>query len=242
MSFEILNSKDHASLRINTQARAEFGDQVMQCITFPFEFRNIQAWYPIFFQTDRDSNLYPLALFGFEEGENLFLQEPDWKAGYVPAMMRREPFLIGVKEGQDAAGEIHQARVLSIDVEHPRVSQEEGESLFNPLGDRTDYLEEQANLLETLHDGLSHCQAFTQTLQEYELIEDVTLDIRLNDGTHNQMIGLSAVNEDAVRELTGDQLEKLSKEGFLMPLYMAIASMSNVQRLIELKNDRVAAA
>ena len=236
--FEVLNNQDHADLKVITDYRASFGDAQMQVMVFPFEFRNIQAHYPIFFQVDANGQFYPIALLGFEEGENLFLDEPNWRAPYIPAMLRRQPFLVGVKDASKSDGSTEQARVLSIDLKHPRVSHVEGEALFKPLGGRSEFLEEQAGLLETLHDGLGHCQAFTNALAEHGLIESVTLDISLNDGSRNQLIGLSAINEERVQELTGDVLEAFSKEGYLLPLFMVLASSTNMRTLIDLKNQR----
>ena len=41
---------------------------VKYVMTFPFEFRNIQSCYPIFFQKDASSGkFFPLALFGFDD-------------------------------------------------------------------------------------------------------------------------------------------------------------------------------
>lgn len=239
--LELLNKVDHADLRVITDRGARFGDEVMQVMVFPFEFRNLQASYPIFFQTDRDGNYYPIALLGFEDGENLFLDEPGWKVPYIPAMLRREPFLVGLKDAQTETGETVAARLLSLDTNHPRVSLEEGEALFQPLGGHTSFLEEQSVLLEQLHDGLEHCRAFVDALREQGLIEALTLDIELNDGSRNQLIGLSGIDEEKLRELPGEVLQAWSEQGFLMPLFMVLASLSNVRTLIELKNQRVEA-
>ena len=237
--LELLNKVDHADLRVITDRGARFGDKVMQVTVFPFEFRNLQDSYPIFFQTDRDGNYYPIALLGFEEGENLFLDEPGWNAPYIPAMLRREPFLVGLKDAQTETGETRQARLLSLDTNHPRVSLEEGEALFQPLGGHTNFLEEQSALLERLHDGLEHCRSFVNALRERSLIEALTLDIELNDGSRNQLIGLSGIDEEGLQQLSGEVLQEWSEKGFLMPVFMILASMSNMRRLIELKNQQV---
>jgi len=60
----------------------------------------------------------------------------------------------------------------------------------------------------------------------------------LRDGSKNQLLGYSTINEDAVRGLSGEQLATLAAEGFLMPLFMMLASMSNLRRLIDLKERR----
>ena len=236
--FALLNNVDHRDVRIITERSARYGDAVMQVPTFPFEFRNVQAFYPILFQQEANGGFYPVALFGFQEGENLFLDDDGWHAAYVPAMVRREPFLIGFQESKDSANP-GRTRVLSLDMQHPRVSADAGggEALFQPLGGRTPFLEEAADLLETIYSGIEHNKAFTRALAEHDLIEAVTLEVELKDGSRSQLIGYHCLNEEKVQALSGGILGEFNREGFLAPMFMVLASMGNIQRLVALKND-----
>lgn len=233
----MLNNVDHRDLRIITERSAAYGDDVMFCMTFPFEFRSVQAFYPILFHRDGRGELYPVALFGFVSGENLFLDEAGWNARYVPAMIRRQPFLIGFEAGSGPGGE--RRRMLSLDTAHPRVGRERGEPLFEPLGGRTAFLEEMATLLETLYQGADVNKRFVEALQEHGLIESVTFDIALADGSRNQLLGFYAIDEEKVRGLPDEALGKLSRNGFLMPLFMMLASTANVRTLVDLKQARL---
>ena len=236
--FVLINEQEHQDVKIITERSARYGDDVMMALTFPFEFRNVQAHYPILFQRDGQGTLYPVALFGFEERENLFLNETGWRASYVPAMVRRAPFLIGFTES--STGSDGPTRMMSLDMAHPRVNTERGEPLFEPFGGRTPFLENAANLLETLYAGTEHNAAFVAALQEHDLVESVTFEIVLNDGSRNELIGFSAIAEEKVQALRGNVLEEFSDKGYLMPLFMALASMANVQGLVELKNEKLA--
>ena len=237
----MLNNVDHKDVRIITERSAEYGDNVMFAMTFPFEFRSVQAHYPILFHRNERGEFYPVALFGFQSGENLFLDATGWNARYVPAMIRRQPFLIGF-ESAAGPGAGEGRRMLSLDMDSPRVSKERGQPLFEPLGGRTPFLEEMATLLETLYQGAEHGKEFVRALQEHGLIESVTFDIALDDGSRNQLLGFSAIDEDKVRALSDAALGKLSREGFLMPLFMMLASTVNVRSLIDLKNARLKGA
>ncbi len=237
-NFALLNNVDHQDVRIITERSAAYGDNVMYTMTFPSEFRDIQAHYPILFQKDESGEYFPIALFGFEQQENLFLDETGWRARYVPAMIRRQPFLIGYQKPKDQA-DAEANRMLSIDMDHPRISTETGEPLFQPLGGRTEYLEHMANLLEAIYQGVEHSKAFVAALAEHKLIESVGFDIALDDGTRNQLLGFFAIDEEKLVQLPGDVLESFSRQGFLMPLFMIVASMSNVRTLIEEKNRRM---
>ncbi len=233
--YALLNNVDHAETRVITERSARYGDDRMQALVFPFEFRNVQACYPILFQQDGTGSFYPLALFGFEEKENLFLDESGWQAPYIPAMVRREPFLIGFQDSK-AQGETERTRVLSLDMDHPRVNTEHGESLFQPLGGRTPFLEGVADLLETIYAGIDHNRLFVAALQEHELLEAMTLEIELKDGSRNQLIGFHCLAEEKIQALSAEVLGELNERGYLMPMFMVLASMGNIQRLVELKN------
>ena len=234
----MLNNVDHKDVRIVTDRSAAYGDNVMFALTFPYEFRSVQAFYPILFHKDGRGEYYPVALFGFQDGENLFLDASGWHARYVPAMVRRQPFLIGFGPAA-AEGDGDRRRMLSLDMDSPRISKERGEPLFEPLGGRTPFLEEMATLLERLYHGTEHGKAFVAALQEHGLIESVNFEITLQDGSKNQLLGFYAIDEDKVQALSGEALGDLSAKGFLMPLFMMLASTVNMAALVDLKNARM---
>ena len=233
-NFELLNNVDHQDVRVITDRSAAYGDGVMYAVTYPAEFRDIQSTYPILFHTNENGDYYPIALMGFQDGENLFLGESGWDAAYIPAMIRRQPFMIGFQNSQDASQE--PTRVLSLDMDHPRISKDQGEALFQPLGGRTPFLESAANLLESVFLGVQHSEAFIKAAAEHELFEQVSFNITLKDGSTNQLLGFHAIHEERLQELSGDALKSLSEQGFLMPLFMALASLSNIQTLVDKKN------
>ena len=236
-NYALLNNVAHGDVKVITDRAPQYGDSIKQSLVFPFEFRNAQACYPILFQQDSQGDYIPIALFGFEDGENLFLGESGWQAPYIPAMLRREPFLIGYQEST-AEGEPVRTRVMSIDMDHPRVNTEHGEPLFQPLGGRTPFLEKAADLLESIYLGIEHSKTFANALQRHDLLESMTLEIELKNGSRNQLIGFHCLNEEKVQGLAPEALGELNANGFLMPLFMVIASMGNLQALAELKNAR----
>lgn len=236
-NFALLNNVDHQDVKVITERAARYGDDVMKALVFPFEFRNVQAFYPILFQDDGNGGRAAVALFGFQERENLFLSDSGWDAAYIPAMVRRAPFLIGFQE-TNVGGNKERLRVLSLDMAHPRVSTDAGEALFQPLGGRTPFLEQTADLLEAIHSGIDHGAALTRALQEHDLLEPVTFEVTLADGTKNSLFGFDCVNEDKVQALSGAVLGEFNKAGLLMPLFMILASLPNISRLVERKNKQ----
>ena len=229
-----LNNVDHSSLRVITQRGAQFGDAVKSALTFTFEFRSVQAQYPILFQKDQSGQFQPVVLFGFEKGENLFLKGDKWDATYIPVMMRRDPFLIGQNKNNP------ENAVLSIDLDSPRVSESEGEALFQPMGGQTDFLQASVQLLNDMHHGMAQNKVFVDAMMAHGLIEDVTMDIKLKDGSENHLFGYSALNEEKIKDLKGDVLADFGEKGVLMPMFMMLASIVQMQQLVNRKSDTLA--
>ncbi len=235
----LLNNVDHKNVKIIRERSERFGDDVMFARTFPVEFRTVQAHYPIFFHKDPNTaEFYPVAMFGFQEKENLFLSDKGWDASYVPLMIQRQPFLIGVQNVQDE-GASSQQRVLHIDMDSPRVSETEGEPLFLEFGGNTPYLERMANMMETIHHALQDNKTFMAVLLKHELIESFSLNIELNDRTKNQLLGFYTVNEERIKQLDTETLLTLRDTGYLEYIYMVIASQGQIRKLVDKKNAQL---
>lgn len=223
----LLNNVDHKDLRIITTRNARYGDDVMTALSFPHEFRNLQAHYPIvFFKSDDGAGFHSAALLGFQEGENLFLGEAGWDAAYVPLTIARQPFLIGKANGE---------MLLHVNMDSPRISRTEGEPVFLEFGGSTEFLERTSSMLRAIHDGLEQAPAFSAALLEYKLLESFVFDLELPDGSQHRLAGCYTINEDRLQALDGQALEQLSRAGFLQPIYMVIASLSNLRALAERK-------
>ena len=219
-----LNNVEHRDLRIITAHGAQYGDNVMYTLTFPAEFRNVQAHYPIVFAKSNEGNFTPLALFGFHEGQNLFLQGDRWDAHYVPLMIQRQPFLIGNAPN---------GKVVHIDLDSPRVSRSEGEAIFREHGGNTEFLERVSGVLGMLHEGIEATPAFTAALLEHNLLESFVLDMQFQDGAQHRFAGFYAIQEERLGKLDAAALGRLHERGYLQPIYMAIASFSNFRGLID---------
>ncbi len=230
--YEVLNKEKHRQLRIKTGYSAALGDAVMYAMTYPMEFRDIQSCYPILFTKDPNSGgFFAAAVLGFEAEQNLFLQENGWDASYIPATIQRQPFLIATGgEGDNATP------VVSLDLDHPRVSQDEGEALFDIEGGATEFLSQKIALLDKLHHGLQHSSGFIDTLLQHELLEQITLDIAFNDGSKKSVQRYYSIAEERLYQLKGDVLESLNQAGYLQPVFMAVASMSRMRDIIERRN------
>lgn len=230
-NYQLLNNVEHKDIKVNVKKSAALGNNQSYSVVFPFEFKHVQADYPIFFVKDKNDKFLAIALHGFEQDENLFLSEQGWQADYIPLMVEREPFLIGFQGDEN-----NPQPVIHIDMDSPRVNKEEGLEVFLPHGGNNEYINRVSSILKTIHDNQDASQAFLDKLVELDLIESFNLDIQLNDGSNNRLAGFFTINEDKVKNLSGDQLAKLNQSGMLNLIFMVIASHSKVTSLINKKD------
>lgn len=234
MQYVLLNNVDHKDLRVIGERSAALGDAVMSCLAFPDEFRDLQAHYPILFQKNPNSGaMQAVALMGLQEGENLFLRQRGWDAHYVPLLIEIQPFRIGTQQspGQEPQPVIH------IDIDSPRISNIEGYEVFLPQGGTTPFLDMVAQKLDRLHTAASESAHFFAVLNDMALLEPLAVEVELIDGSSNRLVGFHTINEDKLYSLSAEELGILQDKGYLQPIYMAVASLSNLRDLVERKNQ-----
>lgn len=231
----VLDKDVHRDLRVRTDAGAALGDGMMAVLTVPTEFRRVQAHFPILFRRDAgQGDFTALALFGFDTGENLFLDGDRWDAGYRPLALAIQPFLVGRPANGNGPGQVH------IDLDHPRIADaSDGVRLFDGDGVATPFLEAIAERLGDLDEGYRDSAAFYDALRAHDLLEPFSLEVTLNDGPKHSLVGFHIIDEDRVRSLEADALGALHAAGHLMPMFMAMASLSQLSVLVERKNRRI---
>ncbi|WP_188150871.1 SapC family protein [Teredinibacter waterburyi] len=232
---KMLNNVDHQDLRIITKKSAAYGDNVIGSLIFPAEIAQAHKEYPIYFQKSPETGEFQLvALFGFADKENLFLTDDGWQADCIPALIQREPFMIGF---QTEKGADEKKAVLHIDMDSPRISNtEEGERVFLENGGNSPYLDHINKMLSVVHGGFESCKALFSAFLELELIEPFVLEVEFKDGTQFKTDQYYTINQDKLLALDDTTVGKLHRSGHLQLAYMVLQSLSNVKRLAKKRN------
>ncbi|NMN03107.1 hypothetical protein FHT19_000263 [Novosphingobium sp. SG919] len=231
-SHALLDNATHRDLTVATGAGAQWGDGVMGCLVVPAEFRAVAAHYPIVFRRDPETGRFaPLALFGFEQAENLFLADDHWDAAYVPLAHAVQPFLIGRTAHADDVPQVH------IDLAHARVGIAEGQRLFDETGAPTPYLAAKAEQLGALDAGWRATPAFLAALETHDLLEPFALEVPLAEGSTRSLVGYHIIAEERLAALDGAALGALNAQGHLLPIYMAVAALGRFADLLARRSN-----
>ena len=227
-----INNIDHADLRVSPRAGAAFGDAANQAPIFPAEFEEAQREFAIVFRR-RDDGLHAYVLLGLDRDENLFLAGDHWTSRYVPASHRRGPFSIGMV--RDAAGDGPGEAMVQVDLDDPRVGDDDGLPLFLEHGGNAPYLDHVTGVLRLLYAGMESAPGAYAALDAAGLLAPVTLTIDVSEEQRYTVPDVLVVDIERLAALTGEPLERLHRSGLLRLAILAAASLANIQGLIARK-------
>jgi len=222
-----LNKETHRSLRVDARASAAYGDNQRFTHVIANEFPLLVVHYPILFSKDASTGeFYCGVMLGFDEGENLFLEEWRDLEFYRPLGLQRVPFYA---HGPDVA----------IDLDHPRVGVEGGTALFTEFGEPTRYLQSIIWAFQDLSSGIAVTRYFIARLLELKLIEPISIEAEFDDGVTRDCVGLYTVNQETLSALPDETVVELFRRGYLRLMHLMIASLKQFPVLARKKNGRI---
>lgn len=237
----LLNNIDHHDLRVRVDQGAAFGHAVNQVPVFPTEYEEVQREYPIVFRKDEAGGYRAVALLGLDRDENLFLGERGWDAGYIPAVLQRGPFSIGMPRAAATPGPPGEP-MIHVDLDDPRVGSTDGQPLFLEHGGNAPYLEHIAAVLQAIYVGHEVNVPMFGAFERLGLIDPVKLEIEVGEGRRYDVPDCYTIHQGRLAGLDGAGLETLHRDDFLRPAIWAASSLRNIGWLIDRKTRRQAGA
>jgi hypothetical protein len=237
----LLDNTAHKDLRVRTGYSAEFGDSISQVHDF------LQNSFTCSANTRSSFARTPADYFSLWRClASTRRRTCFWKAARgMPGMYRlcsnADPFLIGFRT-IETSGEAVREPVIHIDLDHPRVSKTEGEPVFLKHGGNAPYLERANRMLQLIYRGTSAVRPMFAAFEEAGILESMEIEVALDDRVKYKLPGFLTISEPNLAKLDGAQLERLNKTGFLHFAMFALASLGNINWLIELKNRKRAEA
>ncbi len=171
----------------------------------------------------------PAACFltGVRSGRNALVgADGAWRGDYVPAYLRRYPFVLGEVEGADP--------LICIDAGHPSQEGSAGEALFKEDGAESDVLLDHIRLTNEFYLAAKRTDAFVKALAEMGLFRSVNIDAKFETGETVALHGFLTVDEEKLGALPDESFLRLRKLGLLAPIYAHLASLACVERVRKL--------
>jgi len=185
----------------------------------------------------------PIAVMGLNAGENMFLDVATgvFEPGvYVPAYIRRYPFVFANDEGNNQM-------VLCIDRSAPFIEEGGEIPFFDEKGEPSDYTKTCIEFCNSFEAERQRTLSFVQLLKDLDLFETKVANfIPTNaDGTPGEPQKIAeyfGVSEDKLNKLPSEKLVELRDNGALGQIYAHLLSLVGWDRLIALAMARAAQA
>lgn len=231
-----VNRVAHREKSLQKMTHLAFAKQVNSFPIVAAEFLRAAEEMPIVF-VDVPGGVVPVALTGLADQQNLMVtEEGKWDARYVPAFIRRYPFVFAESEGE---GEGEQELTVCIDEAYEGLNEEgRGERLFDSEGETTEYMTRIVSFLQDYERQFAATKAFCTRLVEQELLIDGTAQIDLGAAGKRNLAGIKIVSEAALNKLTDDQLVAMMRSGELRAIHAHMSSLSNINQLADRARQR----
>jgi hypothetical protein len=230
-----LNRETHRSLTFRAPDRPlDYAREAHLIPAVVDEFAAAAAEIPIAFLPGAGQ---PAAVFvtGLRPGVNAFIgPQGRWDGHYVPAYLRRYPFIVGEVPNAEP--------VLCIDEAFEGFAEAGGKPLFSSAGEPEASVTDALNLANNYRAAALRTDALARLLQQFELLRSVSFEAKLSDGQSTVVHGLLVVDEKAFAALSDERFLELRHAGFINPILAHLWSLSTVSRLANKATPPIAAA
>lgn len=219
----------HGDCFVEAGADYSFSGAVNSVPLMAVEFPNAAAEYPIVF-AGAEGEILPAVILGLRGNENLFLSGASaWEGRYVPAFLRRYPFVFS-QEGEQFT--------LCVDEEFAGLNRAgRGEALFDRSGAPTAYVQGLMAFLQDFQVQSVRTQVFCARLKALDLLEPTQANVTEASGAQLSLGGFMAVSRERLRALPGETLAELVQGDEMELLMLHLYSLRNFEGL----KDRLAA-
>jgi hypothetical protein len=225
-----LSSQLHAGWNVKMMESASFFAQTHAVPLTTEEFGIAQRHCPIVF-SDGPSPV-PLALFGLNEGVNVFTDENGMPREnfYVPAYVRRYPFMLA-KLNPDA-----EELSLCFDPTSGALGEfAEGDPIFEG-SEPSARIKELLEFCEKFERAGATTGFFIEELQQNKLLIPGEVSISVGEDTQPFVYrGFQMIAQERVLELRGDVLRKMVQNGVLPLIYAHLFSLQLMQEIFNMQ-------
>ena len=220
----VLDREQHKGLRLKA-ADARFASKNQAVPLLTAEFPEACLEYPIVFTQGQDGQWLALAITGLQATAHALVDAKGlWNARYVPASVRRYPFILAEGANDQLS--------LAADLAAPQLGTE-GEALFDDKGEPTELAKNALQMLADFQGQAKATSALAKQLSEAGLLTQQNLQVRLGEERSAVVEGVWIVDEAKLRQLPDDKVLAWFKGGQLAAIHAQMLSLRNLVPLLE---------
>ncbi len=226
----LLDREQHKQVRVKPLSDVRFAQEATSVPLLQVEFAEACLEYPIVFVKGADDKWMAVAVTGLRAGENQFVSdEGRWTGRYVPASVRRYPFVLAdLGRGDDQFG-------VAIDMGCDAVAPdlEDGLPLFEASGEPAPVLQTMLQLLGNYQTHSVATHELVQRLADAGVLVETQMEVKGRDGQVANLVGSWVVNESRLRALSDEQVLALFRGGDLALIYAHLLSLRNLIAMLD---------
>ena len=227
-----LDAKAHSKLGLKKNFGFGFTEGINAVPVNLIEMPQVCHFYPIAFSPD--GNATPVAILGLRDNENLFLKSDNtWlENSYVPAYIRRYPFIFSEMPNGDQL-------TLCVDMDNSIIEEKGEQPFFNENGEATQLSQNALEFCKSYHAAAQQTMEFSKALAESGLLVEREAQINIAGNKRINFSGFKIIDEQKFAELDDKVFLEWRAKGWLPFVYAHLFSGAQWQRLTALLNKQI---
>lgn len=223
-----VSNERHGNWHIRSSRDYSFTSRTNSVPVMSGEFPSACTEYPIVFAGNEEA-VMPVILLGMHEEENAFVAEDgNWKGRYLPAFIRRYPFVFVQTDDKEKYA-------LCIDESYDGFNQSgDGPALIGEDGKPSEYTNRMLQFLGNFQKEAQRTQSFCEKLKELNLLERKKMEVTMPDGSKVSLAGIYLIDRSRLSSLPADAIVDLVRSGAYELICLHLLSQRNFNHLIQL--------
>lgn len=220
-----LSSEAHRDVSVKAIESFDFARDLNSVPLLAAEFTSAVPDHPIVFAGQGEA-IFPAVLLGLQDSQNLCVDAAGtWTGGYVPAFLRRYPFVFSQDGGNFT---------LCVDETYPGLNRDgRGERLFDTDGNRTQYLQTMLTFVQQYQSQFERTRLFCQRLVALDLLEPAQARFTTADGRTGTLNGFTTINRERLKAIPETALKEMFATDELELCFVHLHSLQNITRLAD---------
>ena len=234
-SVVALSRERHKGWFIDPDQGFSFAADTNSVFVAATEFGVVAREHTIVFARDGSGKAVPAVLLGLQRDKNLLVDgDGRWLGTYVPAYLRRYPFILASPSADSVEF------TVCIDEAYSGFNTvREGERLIEENGEQGELLSKSVKFLQDFHQHTIATNKFCEIIDNAGLLDSMQANISLNSGASFSLSGFFSVTRDKLKQLPAERLKEFLDNGYLDLIYAHMQSLVNIDKLMQIFEARL---